>query len=145
MNHIKNIVSEIIKTTNPQITWKTSIMQNWQDIMGAIACKIFIEKITNDSIVVGVTDSCWMQELHMLSDVLKTKINNSLDKPRIKTIQFKYSSKKITRIQKIKNTVPLPYAFRPLTQEEQQALTSIKDNELSEALSRFLQKCHLSS
>jgi len=145
MNHIKNIVSEIIKTTNPQTTWKTIIMQNWQEIMGSLACKIFIEKITNDSIVLGVTDSCWMQELHMLSDVLKTKINNSLDKPRIKTLQFKYSSKKISRVQKIKNTVPLPYEFKPLTSQEQEALTNIKDSELSEALSRFLQKCHQSS
>lgn len=144
MDHIKNILSEIIKTTDSQTMWKTIIMQNWQEIMGSIANKIFIEKITNDTIVLGVTDSCWMQELHMLSDILKTKINNSLDKPRIKTLQFKYSSKKLSRIQKIKNNVPLPYEFKPLTEQEKQALTNIKDNELSQALMRFLQKCHQS-
>jgi flagellar biogenesis protein FliO len=145
MNHIKNIVADIIKSSNSETTWKTIIMQNWQEIMGSLAGKIFIEKITNDTIVLGVTDSCWMQELHMLSDVLKTKINNSLDKPRIKTLQFKYSSKKINRAQKIKTNVPLPYEFKPLTVQEEHALTNIKDTELSQALMRFLQKCQQSS
>ena len=145
MEHIKNIVTEIIKSSNPEKSWKATIMQNWQEIMGSLAVKIFIEKITNDTIVLGVTDSCWMQELHMLSDVLKTKINQSLDKPYIKTLQFKYSSKKIRLIKKIKSNIPVPCESKPLTPEEEQALLKIKDNELSQFLMRFLQKCHQSS
>ncbi len=141
MNHIKNIVSQIVTSSCPKTNWKTDIMKNWQEIMGPLAHKIFIEKIQNNCIVLSVTDSCWMQELHMLSDVIKKKINQSLDKPYIENIQFRYSSKKIERVQKIKNIVTLPYEFKPLTRSEQDALNNIKDPELSQALKRFLQKC----
>lgn len=144
MNHIKNIVNQIVKSSCPQTSWKNSIMQNWQEMMGPLAHKIFIEKIQNNCIVLGVTDSCWMQELHMLSDVIKKKINENLDKPHIQDIQFRYSSKKIAHVQKIKNTLPLLYEFKPLTKSEEDALTHIKDPELSQALTRFLQKCQQS-
>lgn len=144
MNHIKNIVNQIVSSSCSQTSWKTNIMQNWQEMMGPLAHKIFIEKIQQNSIVLGVTDSCWMQELHMLSDVIKKKINEKLDKPYIEIVQFKYSSKKIARVQKTKNIVPLPYEFKPLTKLEEDALLQIKDPELSEALTRFLQKCQQS-
>lgn len=141
MNHIKNLVNQIVKSSCPQTSWKNNIMQNWQEIMGPLSHKIFIEKIQKDCIILGVTDSCWMQELHMLSDVIKKKINENLEQPYIKTLQFKYSSKKISRIQKTKNNIPLPYEFKPLTKSEEDALAHIKDPELSQALTRFLQKC----
>jgi len=144
MNHIKNIVNKVVNSSCPQTSWKNNIMQNWQEIMGALAHKIFIEKIQNDSIILGVTDSCWMQELHMLSAVIKKKINEKLDQPYIKNIQFKYHSKKTSRIQTKKNTLPLSYENKPLTQLEENALAHIKDPELSQALMRFLQKCHQS-
>ena len=146
MDHIKNIVNQIIKSSSSDTGWKNKIIQNWQEIMGPLAHKIFIEKITKDYIVLGVTDSCWMQELHMLSDMIKKKINEHLDKPYIQNIQFKYSSKKIARVRKNKTTSSLPHESllnesKPLTKVEQEALTQIKDPELSQALARFLQKC----
>lgn len=141
MDHIKNIVNQIIKSSCPETNWKNNIMQNWQEIMGPLAHKIFIEKIQKDYIILGVTDSCWMQELHMLSNIIKKKINENLDKPYIQNIQFKYSSKKIARIQKNKNITPSPHELKPLTKLEENALTEIKDPELSQALARFLQKC----
>lgn len=142
MNHIKNIVTQIIKTSSPQQSWKNSIMQNWGEIIGSLASKVFIERINQDTIILAVTDSCWMQELHLLSELIKTKINLSLSEPRIKTIRFKYSTKKIARVQKTNTNTPLPYIPKPLTSQEQQALTQIEDPELSQALMRFLQKCH---
>lgn len=144
MNHIKNIVNQIMTTSSSKSGWKHCIMQNWQEIMGPLAHKIFIEKIQNNSMVLGVTDSCWMQELHMLSDIIKKKINEALDKPYIETIQFKYSSKKTGRIQFKKNIVPLQHELKPLTLSEEKALAHIKDPELSQALARFLQKCQQS-
>ncbi|MBI2344701.1 DUF721 domain-containing protein [Candidatus Dependentiae bacterium] len=142
MNHIKNIIGRIVKPSSSQTGWKNTIMQNWQEIMGPLSDKIFIEKIQKDYIVLGVVDSCWMQELHMLSDVIKKKINENLDKPYIQNIQFKYSSKKIATISKIKKITPSAYEFKPLTNLEAEALSHIKDPELSKALTRFLQKCH---
>ena len=144
MNHIKSIVDQIVSSSCSQTSWKNTIMLNWQEMMGPLGRKIFIEKIQQNSILLGVTDSCWMQELHMLSDVIKKKINEKLDKPYIETVQFKYSSKKTSRVQKVKKNVPLPYEYKPLTQLEEKALVQIKDPELSDALMRFLQKCQQS-
>ncbi|MBP9765290.1 DUF721 domain-containing protein [Candidatus Babeliales bacterium] len=142
MNHIKDFVGEIIKLSNPEQSWKSHIMQNWPTIIGSLASKVFIEKIYQDTVVLAVTDSCWMQELHLLSELLKQKINQQLEKPYITTIRFKYATKKINRVQTIKTPVPFSYIPKPLTAQEQRALSVIKDQELSQALMRFLQKCH---
>lgn len=142
MNHIKNIVTQIIKSSSPEQNWKSSIMENWSEIIGSLASKVFIERIYQDTIILAVTDSCWMQELHLLSELIKTKINSALSQPRIKTIRFKYSTKKIMTQPKISVNEPLPFIPKPLSPQEQQALTCIQDQELSQALTRFLQKCH---
>lgn len=142
MNHIKNIVTQIIKTSSPEQSWKSNVMQNWNEIMGSLASKVFIERIYQDIIILAVTDSCWMQELHLLSELIKTKINQTLSEPRIKTIRFKYSTRKIARAPKINAQTPTTYIPKQLTTQEQQALAHIQDPELSQALMRFLQKCH---
>lgn len=144
MDHIKNILNQVIKSSCPKSGWKNSIMQNWQEIMGPLANKIFIERIQKNSIVLGVTDSCWMQELHMLSDILKKKINQTLEKPYIENIQFKYSGPKKAPIQKIKKNLPFTQTTYTLNSIEKNALDSIKDPELSKALSGFLKKCQQS-
>jgi len=142
MNHIKEIVTQIIKTSSPQQNWKSNIMQNWGEIIGSLASKVFIERIYQDTIILAVTDSCWMQELHLLSELIKTKINQTLSEPRIKTIRFKYSTKKNSSVQKIRVNTPISFIPKQLTPQEQQALSHIQDQELSQALTRFLQKCH---
>ena len=53
---------------------------NWIKIIGSLAPKVFIYKIYNDTIVLGVCDSSWMQELYMISHVLKQKLNALFDK-----------------------------------------------------------------
>jgi hypothetical protein len=143
MNHIKNLVVQIVKTSSPDKDWKAIIMQNWSEIIGSLASKVFIEKIHNDTITLAVTDSCWMQELHLLSELIKSKINKTLSQPRIQTVRFKYATKKIFVSPKSKKAnVIFPFVPKPLTLHEQQALLQIKDPELSQALMRFLQKCH---
>lgn len=142
MNHIKDIVVDIIKTSNPEQDWKSMIMQNWSSIIGTLSSRVFIERIYSNTIILAVTDSCWMQELHLLSEIIKEKINQTLSEPRIQVIRFKYATKKsITKTQKI---IPQTYHFipKPLNSKETAALSKIKDPELSQALMRFLQKCH---
>lgn len=142
MDHIKNFVIQIVKTSNPEHDWKSIIMQNWSNIIGSLTSKVFIEKIHNDTITLAVTDSCWMQELHLLSEIIKEKINQTLSEPRIQTIRFKYATKKIHSAPKKHINVPHGFIPKQLNKTEQDALTRIKDPELSQALMRFLQKCH---
>lgn len=110
--------------------------------MGTLVSKVSIYKIYNDSIILGVSDSGWMQELYLLSNLIKQKINAVLDKPRIETIRFHYVTNSKT------SKVTSPYLETPVTTErilttrEKKALEKIHDPELSQALARLLQKCH---
>jgi len=145
MNHIKQCMPNILNIITPEQSWKGKIIQNWQIIMGSLTSKVSIEKIQKNTIVLTVIDSCWMQELHNLSELIKIKINQTIQEPRIEIIRFKYATKKIHHIQKNKSSIFLTNTYQPLTKKEQQALETIKDPELSQALVRFLQKCHLLS
>jgi len=122
--------------------WKMQLMSNWNSILGDLGNKVRIEKILDDTIVCGVQNSCWMQELYMLSPVLIKTINKNLDKPRIKQLRFKktgtYTEKK-TVVKKQKR-VPLP-AHIDLTVKQKKALEEIEDNELRKSLEKFLIRC----
>lgn len=122
--------------------WKFQLVTNWPTIVGSLATRMHIEKIEHDSIIIGVCDSAWLQELYMLSDVLLQKINQSLPSPYIKKIIFKHAyiqHKKIHRhiTTKQKST----HTEQPLTERERNALASIHDPELSNALHQFLIRC----
>ncbi len=110
--------------------------------MGSLASKVSICKIYNNSITLGVTDSSWMQELHLLSELIKDKINKTLDQPRIELIRFKYISEHVTNNPTKQKPLPQCHKEKTLTTREQQALQDIKDPELSQALLGFLQTCH---
>ncbi len=122
--------------------WKFQLVTNWPTIIGSLASRMHIEKIERDTIVVGVCDSAWLQELYLLSNVLLQKINEALPAPYIKKIIFKHAAiphaKKVRRTKpKQKNKCP----ERSLTEQEQTALASINDQELSNALHQFLLRC----
>ena len=110
--------------------------------MGNLVSKVSIHKIYNNSIVLGVSDSSWMQELYMLSNLIKKKINATLDEPRIETIRFQYVAKKEKSKQQVLTSKQPEQSTRTLTHKEKKALEKISDPELSEALQRLLTKCH---
>ena len=47
--------------------WRFAIIKNWPQIMGTLHTKVHIEKITDDTLFLGVSDSHWMTELRFLS------------------------------------------------------------------------------
>jgi flagellar biogenesis protein FliO len=122
--------------------WKIDLLRNWDTIIGNLNTKVYLEKITDDTLVLGVTDSCWLQELYLLSHVILQVINEKLDRPRIKQLRFKKIG--IRPVKKAAYTAPKPRARvqRPLTSKEKQALTNIKDAQLQQALEDFLIRCY---
>jgi hypothetical protein len=142
-------ISTPSSTTTPQ--WKFKLMQQWSSIMGNLVSKVSIHKIYGSSITLGVTDSGWMQELYMMSNLIKQKINTALDKPRIETIRFKYVSEKaklpdlktkaIGNEQASLDLTSQDLTSRDLTSREKSALAKINDPELLIALTRLLKKC----
>ena len=139
--HIKTLLQPFFQSNDQP--WKLKLLETWPAIMGPLSTRVTIEKIYQDSIILGVYDSCWMQELYLLSPTLLETINRNLDQPRIKQVRFKLVGKKE---QKTKTSLPSPHKDEPevitLTQTQQAALTRITDPELRTALQSFLIRCY---
>lgn len=135
---IKTIIADLLPE---HAQWKLTLLSNWDSIMGNLKTKVHLEHLSEESITLGVYDSCWLQELYLLSPMLLQHINNALDVPRIKALKFKKSGIRTgTKIKK-KETLKKQEAVH-LTAQEQQALTTIKDDELRCALQQFLIRCY---
>ncbi len=144
MKHIKNCLFNIKKTSSRKNNWRLMLMQSWNSIIGNLSSKVSIHKIYNNAITLGVSDSSWMQELYLLSSVIKEKINKAIDKPRIETVRFQYVPPNKKRTIK-KNKSKKDIKEKTLSTREKKALDKVQDQELAQALTRLLQKCHQSS
>lgn len=125
--------------TGPE-AWKMQLLRAWPTVLGDLTPLVSLEKIDNDTLILGVQDSCWLQELYMLSPLILKMINKNLDHPRIKALRFKTRGTKKASAEKIiptKKTV----AARPLSARERAALETIQDGQLKEALQGFLTRC----
>jgi hypothetical protein len=136
---IKQLLSTVFDQPD---NWKIDLLRNWDSIIGNLNTKVYLEKITDDTLVLGVTDSCWLQELYMLSHVILQVINEKLDRPRIKQLRFKKIGIRPTKKQAYTKPAPRKINKRPLTSKEKLALTSIKDPQLQQALEDFLIRCY---
>jgi len=140
-SHIKTLLQPFFKSNNQP--WKLKLLEQWPEIVGPLATNVTIEKIYQESITLGVYDSCWMQELYLLSPTLLETINRNLDQPCIKQVRFKLIGKKEPK--KKKSRPPTNKDKRPtiaLTETQQQALDRIDDPDLRTALQSFLIRCH---
>jgi hypothetical protein len=137
-NNLKELLNTLI---NPSNNWKTDLLYRWKEIIGPLHTKIRIEKIQNDTLILGASHPCWMQELYLLSPLLMKTINEKLDQPYIKQIRFKQVSfKKDTAARyekKIKHQKEVI-----LTHADEYALAKIKDPTLRSALKAFRIRCY---
>ena len=124
------------KKTSP---WKLKIIQNWPQIVGNIQGQARVEAVYEDTLVLGVYDTCWMQELHLLSEMIIKKVNNYIGTKQIKTIRLKY----VQKHNFIKKETPIKAEVTNhlLSSKEQKALQDIADQELKVALHNFLNRC----
>lgn len=136
--HIKSIIENII---SDQGNWKLQLLTQWPTILGNVKTKVHLEKINDDSLVLGITDSCWLQELYMLSPLLIETINKRLDYPRIKTLRFKKVGIKKREQKKERSGTQPSLKQITILPREHTALTRIKDPELQKVLENFLRRC----
>lgn len=136
---IKKLLQDLF---NVQDNWKCKLLNNWSAIIGSLAPQVSVEKIEDEILTLGVRDSCWLQELHLLSPLLLKEINNKLDQPRIKKLRFKtmtYTPRH--RTVKTKSTNISPHV-RALSHKEQVALNKVDDTQLRSVLQQFLMRCY---
>jgi hypothetical protein len=138
MANLKELLQTLI---NPNNSWKTDLLYRWKDIIGALHSKVRIEKIQNDTLILGVFHSCWMQELYLLSPLLIKTINEKLDQPHIKQIRFKQVSLKPSKI-KADTSKTISTKKISLSKTEERMLEKITDPALREALKAFRIRCY---
>jgi hypothetical protein len=121
-------------------SWKMQLLRAWPNVLGDLTPLVSLEKIDEPVLVLGVQDSCWLQELYMLSPLLIKMINKNLDQPRIKALRFKTRGTKNVAPEKKKVERPIKPTL-PLSSQELAALEKIDDAQLKEALQKFLNRC----
>lgn len=142
--YMATCLKELLETLiNPEKNWKTDLLYRWHDIIGALYNKVRIEKIYEDTLILGVFHPCWMQELYLLSPLLIKTINEKLDQPYIKQIHFKHIGLKKHKKNNIK---PITHKKNKneivLTKEDERTLAKIADPALRELLKAFRIRCY---
>ena len=137
--HIKTLLKPFIKN---QTDWKLKLLEQWESIMGKLAQHATVEKIYQDTIIIGVYDSCWLQELYLLSPTLLRTINQHLDQPRLKQIRFKHTKRTAHVKKNSEEKKEVVHQEVVLNSMEQTALKRIEDPTLKQALKSFLVRCH---
>lgn len=136
---IKDLIPHIIQSNN---NWKFTLLNSWQEIFGTLSSKVHLEKIQEDTLILGVQDSCWLQELYLLSPILLKSINKTLDQPRIKHLRFKtIGKKKEAQAKEVKPKQSQKIEMH-LNPNEQKALQKLKDDQLGLALKNYLLRCY---
>lgn len=125
--------------------WKLTLFSEWQTIVGDLALHMRIEKVYQDTLIIGVYQTTWLQELYLLSSVLILSINKALEKEYIKTLKFVLVQQKIAASPVTLPTKKKTIHERPLihlTEKEATILYKIKDEELQQALHKLLSNCY---
>lgn len=135
---LKNLLESII---SPESDWKISLLSRWQEVVGGLKTKVRLEKISDDTLVIGVYDSAWMQEIFMLSNVILQKVQKVVGKDKIKKIRFKLvDEKKLFQYINKSNPNNLDKIFK-IEPKFKRALENIKDTQLQTALEKYLVQC----
>ncbi len=137
---LETLLHGVFKNEN----WKVKLLSEWETITGNLADKMRLEKIDDQTLIIGVYQSSWMHELYLLSNVLKKTINNHLGYDHVKHLRFKSAAKKNTekKVAKKETKEEKPRKQITLSKHEQEALGAVKDPELKTALHNFLSRCH---
>ncbi|MBD3231632.1 DUF721 domain-containing protein [Candidatus Dependentiae bacterium] len=141
--HISKYLNHFVSKDH---TWKLELFQNWEKIIGKLKDKVIIHKIENNLLVLAVNHPVWANEIYLLKDLLKKKVNIYLEKEKIKKIQIKtiYSYKqnqkkeKFSFFYKDKNKNPTKIT---LNDAETENLSKINNKELKFWLKKFYVTC----
>lgn len=135
---IKTVLNTLL---NRQDNWQLQLLSHWPSIIGSMKANVQLLKIYEDTLVIGVMDSCWLQELYLLTPLLLRQINEKLDKPRIQNLRFKALGIKEKAVRKNIPSRSCNIKQVQLSLQERERLASIKDEQLREALQQYLYRC----
>jgi hypothetical protein len=137
--HIKTLLSSFIKTEH---AWHHTLLTQWTTLLGSLSERLCLEKIQQNTLVLGVYDTHWMQELYLLSPMIIKTINDQLGYPHVQALRFKaVSPKKNNTPTYIPTLKPRKKKIVPLTSMHRVALEKIEDPELRSMVQEFWFRC----
>jgi len=141
MKKISSIISSLITHEN---SWHIQLIRDWSEIMGPLSSKVTLEKIDGSLLMLGVYNSSWMQELYLLTPLIIKTINAKLGDSCVSSVKLRLIARKNPNASKAAQAYPKISSVEPktLSSQERDALSSIEDDELRQALKKFLDKCH---
>lgn len=138
MRSIKSLLDTTFQNTS---SWQLKLAAQWPDLVGNLANIMSLEKIYGGTLIVGVYEQSWIQELYMLSGMIIKTINDQLEGAKIEKMQFKLATRKEKTVQK-KPVFSETYDYAiELNKREELALHAIQDQELRTVLKSFLISC----
>lgn len=133
---LKSLLSRIIEKDD----WRLDLARRWDAVVGSLQTKIRLEKTFDDTAVIGVYESHWLQELYLLKNELCDSINDVIGQQKIKHIRFQLVEERERPKPKLfpeKRTIQKAQ----LSPYQQKALTKISDSELRQAMHEFWSRC----
>lgn len=135
---VKIVLDHIFAATSEN--WRLKLVQNWQEIIGPLAVHMRLERVEENTAILGVYDAHWMQELYMFSRTIVRTINTALGGQHIQQVRFKLVPRP-SHAKEMSTTLIRPrHITRPLNHRERKALDTIEDEQLKNALCAFLHK-----
>lgn len=140
----KKVTSFLQNIFPDDVKWKVRLLDNWHSIIGPMGTKVMLLQIREPMLILGVSHPAWVQELHLLKTTIQHTINSFLGKEYIKNIHFQVvPPSKTTALPKSPSLVRKKsfVEHRSLTHQEEEALQNVNDNDLRDALRRYLAYC----
>jgi len=138
--HIISVLAHILPSEQ---SWKIKILQDWAAILGPLAHKVVLQRIDDTAVVLAVAHPSLAQELLLLSDLIREKINTAIGEPRIIKITFRAQGYRPTNTSPHKKQSPtqVPHRKPLLSPAETAHLNTINNKELRDALAAFYGTC----
>ena len=138
-NSLQNLVAQFLTTDDD---WRKKLMRDWSTIVGGLHTKMRLEKIVHDTVVIGVYESHWMQELYMISSAIMQTMNEKLGGPYVAKLRFVVAdAKKQVKKKHAVEQENVQAQKKPLSPRQQKALEKIEDAQLRESLKKLWQRC----
>jgi hypothetical protein len=145
MMPIKSVIDSFFSQQNH---WQIRLTREWKTLVGDLHIRMRLEKIQQHTVVVGVYDFHWMQELYLLAPMLLRTINKGLGGAYVQQLRFtlaKPEGGKMLRSgrhqQMHLNDIQVQHAKKPLREQHRAALERISDAQLREYLYAYFQRC----
>ena len=138
---MRSLKSLLDTTFGASTSWQLQLASQWPDLVGNLATIMSLEKIYGSTLIVGVYEQSWIQELYMLSGMIIKTINENLTGAKIEKIQFKLATRKEKIVPKKPVFSETKQHAIALNKREELALVAIRDEELREVLKSFLISC----